>query len=120
MIDPRAYEAGYKHGENSHAEAWCAALGDLLPDDMETTPTQVATFIRLLFEEHPPVIACCNPTCFMCELQAELDLLGTTAPSPARLEYAAFTFAVGAVTIAWAAGLYVTGRAAVRLTRLIR
>lgn len=48
--DPR-YEAGYRDGESSGYADFVLALMDVLPDDVEPVPTQVATYIAALRAE---------------------------------------------------------------------
>lgn len=43
-----AYAQGYEHGENSQLADWEFALMDVLPDDVEVRPSQVAAYIRRL------------------------------------------------------------------------
>ncbi|GGZ83609.1 hypothetical protein [Streptomyces rubiginosohelvolus] len=45
-------EAMYEAGENSGHADWDNALGDLLPDDVEPLPTQVAEYVQKLQQEN--------------------------------------------------------------------
>jgi hypothetical protein len=49
-IDERSYDAGYLNGESSGYADWCAALDEVLPEEVDChNPGAVARFVELLW-----------------------------------------------------------------------
>lgn len=51
VIDPASYEVGHRDGESSCNADWAIALDDVLPDNVDETPSAVAAYIRMLQDD---------------------------------------------------------------------